>query len=64
MKEYTSMENNGQLKPGTYKGKWTGWVITVNGKKHTDVYTDISVKGIDIAVRLEVDNRKIKVFLD
>ena len=64
MKEYTSMDNNGQLKPGTYQGKWTGHIIAVRDKKRSEIYTDVGVTGMDIVVRLEVDGKKIKVFLD
>lgn len=64
MRPYTSMANDGQLKPGTYQGKWTGFMINVDDKRHTEVYTDISVTGVKIAVRLVVEGKKIYIYLD
>ena len=64
MKEYTSVDNDRQLKPGTYLGKWTGYVVKVNDRRQTEIYMNVAVTGMDVVVRLEVDSRKIKVFLD
>lgn len=58
---YHVIKNVSNLPSGTYSGKWTGYTVEVDGQG--EIFTDRSVRGLNIPVRVEVTTETVKIYL-
>lgn len=58
---YHTLDNTQKVPAGTYNGLWTGTVIEL--ERNGEMFTEMNARGINIRVRVEVNERQIKVFL-